>query len=78
MIRIRLSSVPLQILGPRFDITVKSEPDESASHSGDVDFPSWNRAELNLREAVCLFRICTNPVRRPRPDWHRNLEAGLR
>ena len=38
----------------------------------------WNPAELNLREAVCLFRICTNPIRRPRSDWHRRLEGGLR
>jgi hypothetical protein len=62
MIRIRLSIVPFQILGPTFDITVEAEPDESASHSADVDFPSWNPTELNLRVAVCLFRICTNPI----------------
>lgn len=43
-----------------------------------LDRFGWNPAELDLREAVCLFRICTNPIRRPRPDWHRKLEAGLR
>ena len=33
--------------------------------------------DLNLREAVCLFRICTNAVRHPRDDWRENLAAGL-
>ena len=43
-----------------------------------LDRFGWNPAELNLREAVCLFRICTNPIRRPRSDWERKLESGLR
>ena len=43
-----------------------------------LDRFGWDPAELNLREAVCLFRICTNPVRKPRPDWRPKLEAGLR
>ena len=42
-----------------------------------LDRFGWNPTELNLREAVCLFRICTNPIRRPRPGWYRKLEAGL-
>ena len=37
----------------------------------------WGEDELGLREAVCLFRICTNVVRRPQQDWDRRLEAGL-
>ncbi len=37
----------------------------------------WNETELNLREAVCLFRICTNTVRHPQADWRRKLESGL-
>ena len=37
----------------------------------------WSERDLNLREAVCLFRICTYPVRRPQPGWHNKLEAGL-
>jgi len=37
----------------------------------------WNEADLNLREAVCLFRIATNPIRRPRPGWRNKVETGL-
>ncbi len=29
----------------------------------------WSEYDLNLREAVCLFRITTNTVRRPSQDW---------
>ena len=37
----------------------------------------WNERELALREAVCLFRICTNTIRHPQLDWRDKLEAGL-
>lgn len=37
----------------------------------------WPPQELALREAVCLFRICTNAIRHPRADWKSRLEAGL-
>jgi len=37
----------------------------------------WDEADLDLREAVCLFRICTNAVRHPRQDWRDRLTAGL-
>ncbi len=37
----------------------------------------WNEADLNLREAVCLFRISTNPIRRPRSGWRGRVETGL-
>ncbi len=37
----------------------------------------WDRRELALREAVCLFRVCTNAIRRPQEDWRDRLEAGL-
>ena len=37
----------------------------------------WDERDLALREAVCLFRICTNTIRRPQGDWHSRLEAGL-
>ncbi len=37
----------------------------------------WNEADLNLREAVCLFRISTNPIRRPRSGWRDKVETGL-
>lgn len=37
----------------------------------------WQAQELALREAVCLFRICTNAIRHPRADWIGKLEAGL-
>ncbi len=38
---------------------------------------NWNERDLAFREAVCLFRICTNTIRRPQGDWHDRLEAGL-
>ncbi len=37
----------------------------------------WTESELNLREAVCLFRMCTNTVRHPQDDWRDKLAASL-
>ena len=37
----------------------------------------WEERALNLREAVCIFRVCTNPIRHLAPDWPRRLEVGL-
>ena len=37
----------------------------------------WDERELALREAVCLFRICTGAIRHIRPEWRRRLETGL-
>ena len=37
----------------------------------------WNERNLALREAVCLFRICTNAIRHPKADWQSKLDAGL-
>ena len=37
----------------------------------------WSERDLALREAVCLFRICTNTIRRPQGDWHSRLQTGL-
>ena len=37
----------------------------------------WSEEELNLREAVCLFRICTNTVRHPKAGWRDKLAGGL-
>ncbi len=37
----------------------------------------WNERDLAFREAVCLFRMCTNTIRRPQGDWHDRLEDGL-
>ncbi len=37
----------------------------------------WEPSQLALREAVCLFRVCTNTIRHPRPNWKDNLERGL-
>ena len=37
----------------------------------------WSERELVLREAVSLFRIGTNPIRRLREGWLCDLEAGL-
>jgi len=42
-----------------------------------LDRFGWDERELALREAVCLFRVATNTVRRPKPDWQANTIAGL-
>ena len=37
---------------------------------------NWSEYDLNKREAVCLFRVTTNTVRRPAHDWlERTLES---
>lgn len=45
--------------------------------SAAIERFGWHERELNLREAVCLFRICTNVVRHPQGDWRDRLDAGL-
>ncbi len=45
--------------------------------SAALDRFKWRPRELDLREAVCLFRICTNTVRQPQQDWRNKLEASL-
>ena len=42
-----------------------------------LDRFGWGEGELALREAVCLFRTCTNAIRHPRADWRDRLETGL-
>ncbi|MCY3896712.1 MAG: aminoglycoside phosphotransferase family protein [Chloroflexi bacterium] len=42
-----------------------------------LDRFDWDERELDLREAVCLFRICTSTVRNIRPDWACRLTTGL-
>ncbi len=37
----------------------------------------WKARELDYREAVCLFRVCTNAIRHPKADWREKLGAGL-
>ena len=37
----------------------------------------WDSRSLALREAVCLFRVCTNAIRHPRADWRERASAGL-
>lgn len=37
----------------------------------------WNSQSLAKREAVCLFRVCTNAIRHPKEDWREKLSAGL-
>ena len=54
---------------------------KSAYHSifrtASLDSLGWSERELALREAVCLFRVCTNAIRHPRPDWRNRLIEGL-
>ena len=54
---------------------------KSAYHSiflaASLNRTGWNSRELALREAVCLFRVCTNAIRHPRPDWRIRLQEGL-
>ncbi len=49
----------------------------SAFREAALERWSWNASELDLREAVCLFRVCTNSVRHPRADWQSQLRVGL-
>ncbi len=42
-----------------------------------LDRFSWNEDDLALREAVCLFRICTNTIRQLQEDWPDRLSRGL-
>ena len=37
----------------------------------------WTEQELAIREAICLFRTCTNTLRHIETDWDRRLNAGL-
>ena len=37
----------------------------------------WQERDLADREAVCLFRVCTNVIRHPRADWQSQLQLGL-
>lgn len=37
----------------------------------------WQERDLDLREAVCVFRVCTNPIRRLSPDWLHATKSGL-
>ena len=58
------------------------ETGNSAEYLGEfrsaaIDRFEWSEPDLNLREAVCLFRICTNAVRHPQDDWRDKLDAGL-
>ncbi len=54
-----------------------SERYREAFRAAALERFGWNQTELDLRGAVCLFRICTNPIRRPRPGWSERLEDGL-
>ena len=61
----------------------KREADASGAFYGEfraaaLDRFAWDERDLALREAVCIFRVCTNTVRRPKPDWQANTIAGLR
>ncbi len=60
------------------------EAESKASGAFHADFRSaalerfgWDERDLNLREAVCIFRVCTNPIRHLAPDWPQRLDAGL-
>ena len=45
--------------------------------SGALGRFNWDGRDLDLREAVCLFRLCTNMVRQPKADWLEKLRDGL-
>ena len=60
----------------------KTEASASAAYhqefrSAALDRFRWNASELALREAVCLFRVCTNAIRHPQQDWQSKLQSGL-
>ena len=45
--------------------------------SAAIERLGWSENDLAFREAVCLFRVCTNTIRHPQGDWRNRLEAGL-
>ena len=60
----------------------ETEATSSAAHYHDfraaaIERFGWEEQALNLREAVCIFRVCTNPIRHLAPDWPQRLDAGL-
>ena len=57
--------------------TAHSSSYHNALRNSAIERFAWRRSDLVLREAVCLFRICTNPVRRPRADWLDRLQTAL-
>ena len=66
----------------RFCLGRQRENDASAAYHdrfrrSAVERFRWDERELAQREAVCLFRICTNVIRHPQPDWRTRLEGGL-
>ena len=42
-----------------------------------LDRFGWDEGDLDLREAVCLFRICTSIVRNISSDWRERLSTGV-
>ena len=38
----------------------------------------WDPEELNLREAICLFRLTTNTIRRLSSDWRERTAQAMR
>lgn len=38
---------------------------------------AWDDRDISIREAICLFRICTNFIRHPQANWREKLESGL-
>jgi aminoglycoside phosphotransferase (APT) family kinase protein len=61
----------------RSDAATSAGAYHNTFRSAALDRLKWEARELNLREAVCLFRICTSTVRNIRPDWERRLGTGL-
>ena len=48
-----------------------------AFRSAALERFGWSDRSLRLREAVCLFRVCTNFIRHPQENWLGKLEDGL-
>lgn len=64
----------------RFGRETESESSGNYHHlfrSAALERFGWEGHALNLREAVCLFRVCTNPIRHLAPDWPQRLTQGL-
>ncbi|MDE2904154.1 MAG: phosphotransferase [Chloroflexota bacterium] len=49
----------------------------AAFRAASLDRLPWDEGELDLREAVCLFRICTSTIRHISPNWRGRLAEGL-
>lgn len=64
----------------RFGRETESKASSAFHHlfrSAALERFGWDERALNQREAICIFRVCTNPIRHLAPNWLERLDTGL-